>query len=407
MAIIAVPKPTDSKGKCSRWRVILYNRFSHKQEWHTIDGGKREAEDFEREQKRKLSRGTYVAKAERMTLQEVAEAFLKECKARNRRTSTLINYGSILDGYILKQFGPREVGTLQKKEVRGWLSDLMEAGTSTELVNRIIRVLKTVLFYAVTDLEVLDRNILLRFKQYEGSNPKATNARKMRRGAYSEEEVRAMIDCARPHERALIGLLCFTGIRPGECFALRRRDLDLVAGAARIERNWDARGKVFTEPKTEAGKRTVALSGWLVTELTAHLGRTAGGPDELVFATKTGNPLHPSNVRRDIWSKLVKRAGVRELDMYSLRHTFATFGRAAGEAAFNVSRSMGHSRSTLVDQVYAHSLQSGMASVAERVTQRALGEKPQLRVVADNSERDVRQPLDSSQSGAAGASASG
>ena len=68
--------------------------------------------------------------------------------------------------------------------------------------------------------------------------------------------------------------------------------------------------------------------------------------------------MNPSNVRRDIWTKLVKRAGVRSLDMYSLRHTFASLG--------------------LVDQVYAHSLQSGMASVAERVTARALGLEPKL-----------------------------
>jgi integrase len=52
------------------------------------------------------------------------------------------------------------------------------------------------------------------------------------------------------------------------------------------------------------------------------------------------------------WSnpKLVKSAGVRALDLYSLRHTFATLlGRTAGESAFNVARMMGHSRSLLVD----------------------------------------------------------
>jgi hypothetical protein len=104
--------------------------------------------------------------------------------------------------------------------------------------------------------------------------------------------------------------------------------------------------------------------------------------------------MNPSNVRRDIWAKLVVRAQVRALDMYSLRHTFASLGRTAGEAAFNVAAVMGHSRSHLVDQVYAHSLQSGMASVAERVTARALGEKPVLRVLENKNPRDVRQPLD-------------
>jgi integrase len=56
--------------------------------------------------------------------------------------------------------------------------------------------------------------------------------------------------------------------------------------------------------------------------------------------------------------------------MYSLRHTFATLARSSGEAAFNVSRAMGHSRSTLVDDVYAHSLATGLAGVAQSVSSR-------------------------------------
>jgi len=118
--------------------------------------------------------------------------------------------------------------------------------------------------------------------------------------------------------------------------------------------------------------------------------------DELLFASAQGRALNPSNVRCDVWTKLVKRAAVRQLDMYSLRHTFASLGRTAGEAAFNVAAVMGHSRSLLVDQVYAHSLQSGMASAIERVTARALGEKPVLRVVETQNPPDIRQPLDNS-----------
>jgi hypothetical protein len=53
---------------------------------------------------------------------------------------------------------------------------------------------------------------------------------------------------------------------------------------------------------------------------------------------------------QNIWLPLKKRAGVRQLDLYSLRHTFASLGRTAGESAFNVARMVGHSRSTLVDQ---------------------------------------------------------
>ena len=46
---------------------------------------------------------------------------------------------------------------------------------------------------------------------------------------------------------------------------------------------------------------------------------------------------------------------------------------------------MGHATSGLVDQVYADALPSGMAHLAERVAERALGTKPGLRVIAAES----------------------
>jgi integrase len=113
----------------------------------------------------------------------------------------------------------------------------------------------------------------------------------------------------------------------------------------------------------------------------------------LVFANANGKPMNPSNVRRDIWVPLKKRAGVRNLDLYSLRHTFASLGRTAGESAFNVARMMVHAKSALVDQVYAHTMQSGMASVASAITARALGEQPKLRLI-DRGQRDIRETLE-------------
>lgn len=151
--------------------------------------------------------------------------------------------------------------------------------------------------------------------------------------------MRALLAAARPQDRALIGLLVLTGMRPGEAYALRHADLDLASGNARITRSWDHRSGTFVAPKTKAGNRTVPLSGWLVEALQAHQGLTGRARDELVFATETGRPMNPSNARRDIWTKLVARAGVRALDMYSLRHTFASLGRTAGEAAFKWPRS--------------------------------------------------------------------
>lgn len=386
MAIQRAPLKTDAASKCSRWRVILYNPATHKQEWHTVSGNRRDAEAFERQQKNRLASGVYIAKTDRRTFAEVVEMFLKERAARDRRTSTLVCYQTVFKCHLLPDFGPREVGTIRRADIADHFDAMRTAGATVQTVNRTLRAMKAVLFFAL-ERELVERNVMQRFRPFEGGK----SERHVSRGAFSEGEVQAVIAAARPHERALIGLLCFTGLRPGEAYALDWSAVDLEAGCLRVVRSWDHRGGKFVEPKTAAGVRVVPLSGWLVTELEAHKARS--GAEGLVFANANGKPMNPSNVRRDLWIPLKKRAGVRALDLYSLRHTFASLGRTAGESSFNVARMLGHSRSSLVDSVYAHSMQSGMASVAQSVTDRALGVKPQLRII-EGGVRDVREPLD-------------
>jgi hypothetical protein len=75
-------------------------------------------------------------------------------------------------------------------------------------------------------------------------------------------------------------------------------------------------------------------------------------------------------VRKRVWMPLLNRAQVPYRDMYSLRWTFVSLARASGEAAFNVSRVIGHARSTIVDTIYAHTVDSALAGVSERVAER-------------------------------------
>jgi hypothetical protein len=81
-----------------------------------------------------------------------------------------------------------------------------------------------------------------------------------------------------------------------------------------VLRSWGHRGQTFVAPKTRAGERVVPLSGWAVVELKTHGDRTGG--EGLVFANRNVKPMNPSDVRRDIWLPLRKRAGVRALDLF-------------------------------------------------------------------------------------------
>ena len=369
--------------------MILYNPAKHKQEWHTVNGTKKDAVTFGRQQKTRQSSGGYIAKSERRTFAEVAAMFLKERAARNRRTSTCKCYESILNKHLVPAFGPKEVGTIRRSDIAEYFDGIREKGSTVQTVNRCLRTLKAVLFFAL-ERELVERNVMQRFRPFEGGKEE----RHVNRDAFSESEIQALISAAKDPERAFIGPLAFTGMRPGEVYALDWSSVDLEGGAIRVTRSWCDRSKTYVAPKTKAGLRVVPLSGWLVAELTAH--RARGEGTGLVFPNGAGKPLGTSNTRRDVWLPLRERAGVRPLDMYSLRHTFASLGRTAGESSFNVSRVMGHSKSTLVDAVYAHSMQSGLSGVAENVTARALGLKPQLRVIEGGNRQDVRETLDDS-----------
>jgi len=67
----------------------------------------------------------------------------------------------------------------------------------------------------------------------------------------------------------------------------------------------------------------------------------------------------------------VEAAKVPYRDLYSLRWTFVSLARASGEVPFNVSRVIGHARSTIVDTIYAHTVESGVAGVSDSVAERA------------------------------------
>src|SRR5215831_3201598 len=158
MAIVRAPMKTDASGKCSRWRVILYNPATHKQEWHTIAGTLKQAKAFERAQQRRIGSGIYVPKAERRTFAEVAAMFLKEREARNRRAGTLDIYESVLRKHLLPEFGSREVGGIRLLDFEQHFGAMRAKGATVQNVNRTLRVAKAVLFFAM-QRQLAERNV--------------------------------------------------------------------------------------------------------------------------------------------------------------------------------------------------------------------------------------------------------
>jgi len=115
--------------------------------------------------------------------------------------------------------------------------------------------------------------------------------------ALSIEQVTNLLSSLSLLPRTMVGLDILTGLRRGEIFALRWKNIDWQAGNLTVsEAVFDGE---FNSPKTEAGNRVVPLSDpalELLTECRVNTRRTE--PDDLVFCTRLGKPISPNNIMR-------------------------------------------------------------------------------------------------------------
>ncbi len=132
-----------------------------------------------------------------------------------------------------------------------------------------------------------------------------------------------LADAVPPAYRALVLLAGFGGLRTGESLGLHVEDVDLLHATVRIVRQAQeiaGQGRTEGPPKSEAGRRTVALPGVVVDALEAHLaGMEDTAPAAPLFYGPEGGPLRRATPSK-AWAAAVRVAGAPEgLHLHDLR----------------------------------------------------------------------------------------
>ncbi|MCR6706173.1 MAG: tyrosine-type recombinase/integrase [Cellulomonas sp.] len=143
--------------------------------------------------------------------------------------------------------------------------------------------------------------------------------------------------------RMLLLLAVGTTARYGELVALRRRDVDPVAGTVRFERQW-YRGQ-FKPTKRPASDRLVYLPPDVAGLLAVHLDLFVGpDADALVTSTRNGAPPPTNHINGYIHAAA---AAIGEVDysFHSLRHLGGTLAAQTGASVREGMRRMGQSTS--------------------------------------------------------------
>ena len=195
---------------------------------------------------------------------------------------------------------------------------------------------------------------------------------------WTAEEARAFLAATADHELAALWRLALTtGMRRGELLALRWQDVDLdrrqLAVRRTLSRGPD--GLYFSEPKTRAGQRSIALPSSAVVALREHRRRqlerrlvlgSAWHETDLVFGRGDGQVLHP-NVVHATFRCLVDRLGLPRIRFHDLRHTAATLMLADGVHPKVVQERLGHATISMALDRYSHVTMDMQREAAERI----------------------------------------
>ena len=237
--------------------------------------------------------------------------------ARNWKPSTLRVNRNYYRNHILPWFKGRPITDISAHDVRRWFASLHNTPVAADRSAPI--------------LSVILRQAEVYGYRPEGTNPCAGIRRYRRQGRQrfmSTAEIRRLGEVLARHEAehpkaiAVIRLLLLTGCRKGEIVTLKWR--------------FYREGKLFL-PDSKTGPRTV----WLSSAARAVLDGLPRKSAWIFPSTRTKRSMTTMTVDQ-LWYRVRVEAGLNEVRIHDLRHTYASIAMAQGETVLTIGRLLGH-----------------------------------------------------------------
>ena len=267
------------------------------------------------------------------TVADLAERYMKAHVEVNCRPGTVGIFRRVVDLYILPELGALKISAVDRSHV----SDLhFKMRDKPYQANQTISVLAKMFNLADKwGWRPSARNPckgVPRYKVEQHHERYLTREEFFRLG----EAIRAAPaeGLASAHAAAAIRVLVLTGCRRNEILGLRWDDLNFDSGEMRLR-------------DSKTGARTVSLSPEAA-KLLAGIPRVPDNP--FVIADRAGQHVRSLN---GPWEKVRARAGLRDVRLHDLRHSFASRALALGETLPAIGRLLGHSRVETTAR-YAH-----------------------------------------------------
>ena len=264
----------------------------------------------------------------------------------------------MLKRHLLPQFGDRAVSDVTRQEIQAYVAHLTQAGYAPKSIDHIHDVLSAVLRTAV------------KWGHLQENPARGVDLPTLRcvrpKWALTTAQAAALVTALPPLARTLVGLAILSGLRRGELFALRWKDIDERARSLTVrEAIYDG---TFSTPKTEAGSRQIPLSEnahQVMVEWKAQAKKI--DPEALVFATQLGTPISPNNVLRRSIFPACRQLGLPQATWLTFRRTYSSWSHDKGVPGKVVAQLMGHANVDTTLNVYTQVLDASVRDAVEKI----------------------------------------
>ncbi len=343
----------NSEGRERRFTIGAYPTWS-------VEAARKRAGEL----KRQIAGGgdpleTKVATRKAPTIADLTKHYVEEWLPR-KRPSSQTEDKSIIANIIKPRIGNRKVAAITHADINRLHREISRA-TPTR-ANRIVALLSKMFSLAINE-------------GWRADNPCRgieRNPEEKRNRYLSSEELgrltMALNECQDVQAANIVRLCLLTGCRRGEALAASWDQFDLDVGT------WIKPGAT-TKQKTE---HRAPLSAAAVTLMTAILEAAPKGDDgepvsRYAFPGKTADvPL--TNIR-EAWDAIRKAAGIPDVRLHDLRHTYASILASAGLSLPVIGALLGHTQPATTAR-YTHLFDDPLRKATDIVGAVVTGQKP-------------------------------
>ena len=317
-----------------------------------------------------LKKGDVEEESKRLVSELITE-WLHDFKSTNLKPTSYDRLECTIKNHIIPTIGDLPINKLEARDIQKLLNNMNKNDLSYSSIKKVYNALSDFLRY-VMNIGLLKNNPINAVVLPKKENTKEiketrflTNdeilslkkacTEKDKKGNYKSDVANSFI------------FMMNTGLRLGEMLALTYADIDRKNNTINIDKTVELKQKrdgveyrkgreiIVQRPKTMNSIRTIPLNKTAQKAFDELKTLFYNGDDNTPVINNKGQYLNPRNYTKRFYTVL-KRAGIEQTGLHTLRHTFASVLFAKKTPVKTISALLGHSSTSVTENIYIHLL---------------------------------------------------